>query len=110
RRPPREAAHALGRIAKILNGSQRHFTAIVWCSLVGMRLARLTLVIAAVIGALGLAATPVIAQTAPAPVAPPSKKDLRIPIAVLDVRGVFARLGQDPTTATGLSTAVLDLP
>lgn len=75
-----------------------------------MRLARFPLVIAILTCALDLAAVPAAAQTAPAPRAPRSKKDLRIPIAVLDARGVFARLGQDPITASGLSAAALDLP
>jgi hypothetical protein len=58
-----------------------------------------------------LMAAPVMAQTTqPAPLAAHPKKDLRLPIAVIDARGVFARLGQDPTTATGLSTTALDLP
>lgn len=58
-----------------------------------------------------LIAAPVLAQTA-SPAAPvaAAKRDLRIPIAVADARGVFARLGQDPTTAAGLSTTALDLP
>jgi hypothetical protein len=52
----------------------------------------------------------------PAPQAPPEPRivrtatDTRLPIAVVDVRGVLARLGQDATTATGLSTTMLELP
>jgi hypothetical protein len=48
------------------------------------------------------------AQTAALP--RPPKRDTRIPLFVVDARGVFAKLGQDKTTAAGLSTSVLDLP
>ncbi len=73
-----------------------------------MRLTRLSL---AVLPVLGLAAAPAFAQ-APATTSATarSNKDTRIPIAVVDARGVFARLGQDATTATGLSTTALNLP
>lgn len=71
-----------------------------------MRLTRLALF---VISAMAFTA-PVLAQT-PAPVAARApKKDTRIPLFVVDARGVFARIGQDATTATGLSTTVLELP
>jgi len=46
RRPPRERAHALDGVAKILESRERHFSAIVWCRLVRMRLARVPLVAA----------------------------------------------------------------
>ena len=45
------------------------------------------------------------AQTPAAP-----KPARRIPVAVLDARGTFARLGQDVLTAAGLSTPVTTLP
>jgi hypothetical protein len=70
---------------------------------------RLTRVSAAAIWsacALGLTAAPAFAQ-APAPA---SKKDTRIPIAVVDARGVLARFGQDKTTSDGLSLLLTDLP
>ena len=72
-----------------------------------MRLMRLALF---VVSAAGFAATPALAQTpAPVPVTAP-KRDTRIPIFVVDARGVFGRIGQDATTAAGLSTAALALP
>ncbi len=45
------------------------------------------------------------AQTAPRAAA-----DNRLPIVVLDARGVFARLGQDALTATSLGIDTLSLP
>lgn len=53
-----------------------------------------------------LGASSALAQT---PAAPPARPvaDNRIPIAVLDAHGVFARLGQDPLTAAGLYTDAL---
>lgn len=47
--------------------------------------------------------------TAPA-LAQTPKKDTRIPIFVVDARGVFGRIGQDETTAKGLSTTAVNLP
>lgn len=73
-------------------------------------------------GVLGLAcafaaiAAPAFAQAPPsAPAAAPAttvlpKTNTRLPLFVIDARGVFARLGQDPTTAAGLSTSALALP
>ena len=52
-----------------------------------------------------VAASPALAQTTPRPAA-----DTRLPVAVLDARGVWARLGQDPITATGLFLAAPNLP
>jgi hypothetical protein len=69
-----------------------------------MRLTRLAIAVFALL-LIGAAAS---AQT-PAPPRPP-KRDTRIPLFVADARGVFARLGQDATTATGLSTSAFDLP
>jgi hypothetical protein len=69
-----------------------------------MRLRRLAIAVFALL-LIGAAAS---AQT-PAPPRP-AKRDTRIPLFVADARGVFARLGQDATTATGLSTSVFDLP
>ncbi len=63
-----------------------------------MRLTRLSIAVLAVIG---FAAVPALAQTPSTP---------RLPIFAADVRGVFARLGQDETTAKGLSTTALELP
>lgn len=67
-----------------------------------MRLTRLSI---AALALLAVSAAPAVAQPAPQ-----SQKDTRIPIFAIDARGVFARLGDDATTATGLSTSVLDLP
>ncbi|TAK15293.1 MAG: hypothetical protein EPO35_07855 [Acidobacteria bacterium] len=67
---------------------------------------RLTRLLATVVSAWALVETAAFAQPAPSPV----KKDTRIPIAVFDARGVLARLGQDATTAAGLSTSVFTLP
>lgn len=61
-----------------------------------MRLTRLSI---AVLGVLGFAAAPALAQA-----------PTRLPIFVADARGVFAPFGQDVTTATGLSTSALELP
>ncbi len=47
--------------------------------------------------------------TAPA-LAQTLKKDTRIPIVVVDARGVFGRIGQDLATAKGLSTTAVNLP
>jgi hypothetical protein len=69
---------------------------------------RSMLVRAAVVLAAMVAASPAFAQTPSAAPARPLP-DNRIPIAVVDARGVFARLGQDPLTATGLVTNVLDM-
>ena len=51
-------------------------------------------------------AAPALAQAPPQAPARPAP-DNRIPIAVIDARGVFARLGQDPVTAAGLYTSAL---
>lgn len=56
-----------------------------------------------------IAASPALAQTAPAPPTRPAI-DNRIPIAALDARGVFASLGQDLVTASDLRLAATDLP
>ena len=75
-----------------------------------MRLTRLSL---AVVSTLSLLSAPAFAQapTAPQPASTPAaSNDTRIPIFVIDARGVFGRLGQDVTTATGLSTTALNLP
>jgi hypothetical protein len=53
-------------------------------------------------------ASPAFAQT-PAPSAPPAGRN-RIPVLVLDVRGTFARLGQDAISAAGLGIAKTVLP
>ena len=56
-----------------------------------------------------LAASPAAAQT-PAPLPARPVPDTRIPIAAVDARGVFARLGLDELTAAGLSLSSLTLP
>ena len=56
-----------------------------------------------------IAASPARAQTSPARPATPAI-DNRIPLAALDLRGVFAFLGKDPITATGLFLAAENLP
>lgn len=58
-----------------------------------------------VVAALGVA--PALAQTPAASQRP--APDNRLPIAVVDGRGVFARLGQDVLTAAGLPTTALQL-
>lgn len=62
-----------------------------------------------VLASVALAAAPARAQTsAAAPARPPV--DNRLPIAVVDARGVFAKLGQDEVTAAGLYTSALQMP
>lgn len=55
-----------------------------------------------------LGVSPAFAQAPAAPAARPLA-DNRIPIAVVDARGVFARLGQDTLTATGVHVPLPEL-
>jgi hypothetical protein len=71
-----------------------------------MRLTRLAIAVFA--GMLIHTAAPALAQTPAQPVR--AKRDARIPIFAADARGVFARIGQDATTAAGLSTSAFNLP
>jgi hypothetical protein len=74
-----------------------------------MRLTRLA--IAVCVLTLFTMAMPASAQTAPPAAAPARvKPDARNPVFAIDARGVFGRLGQDTTTATGLSTTQFHLP
>jgi len=78
-----------------------------------MRLTRFAIAVFA--GTLITVAVPASAQTGTAvatPIAAPPRvtRDARIPIFAIDLRGVFGRLGQDTTTATGLSTTEFNLP
>jgi len=81
-----------------------------------MRLARVPLVAAWCVCALGAMSAPAFAQTSAAPstlqadAKPVAKKDTRIPIGVIDARGVLARLGQDATTAADVFTTAANLP
>ncbi len=78
---------------------------------------RSSILLFALVGCVGLAGvSPAWAQTpSPAPPTAPKttaaapKSDNRIPIAVLDARGTFARIGQDAITAAGLFTPVTNL-
>jgi hypothetical protein len=67
-----------------------------------MRLTRVPLAVICSACALLVTPAPAFAQA--------PKKEPRIPIVVVDARGVLARLGQDKTTAKGLSISEFDLP
>jgi hypothetical protein len=67
-----------------------------------MRLTRARLGVIVSACALVFTAAPAFAQA--------PKAEARIPIAVVDARGVLARLGQDKTTAAGMSVSQFDLP
>ena len=118
RRAPRKRPHARGGGANVV---ERRHGWIVWCRLAAMRPTRASLC-AALLFMIGWSVTPASAQTTGAAVSAPQTgpaqaplrtslvpADDRIPMFDVDLRGVFARWGQDPASAAASSTAVTNL-